>query len=247
MFAWLLIVTVGVGLAQQLIATMLIAALTTHGADRRTVGALLLLSFGCCQAYLLYYLFPWVFAQGLVGALLPGACFVQFHYLLFNPAADITVPPSLMKLPWAAWVRIFVQVIRDSRGVPSPSSRKRGKRTTLNRAAFFQRRLAQYAWNALIPEMMWFLARRLFGVGTRKWDQAFGPGTEYLLLGSTFLQLQARIVATAGVWIILYCTLDTFDCLILTAAVVLGDNHPEDWPPMFGSLREAFSLLGFWG
>ncbi|KAL2844891.1 membrane bound O-acyl transferase family-domain-containing protein [Aspergillus pseudodeflectus] len=247
MFAWLLIAATGVCLAQQLIATILIAALTAPKSNVRRVGATLILLFGCCQGYLIYYLFPWEFAQALVQALLPGTCFVQFHYLLFNPAGDATVPPSFMKLSWTAWVRIFVQVIRDSRGVPSPASPTRSTEATLDRAAFFRRRFAQYARNALIPEVMWFLGRREFGVSTPEWDHVLSPGTEYLLLRLTFRQLQARIVATAGVWIMVYCTVDTFDCLILTAAVVLGDNHPEDWQPMFGSLRDAFSLRGFWG
>ncbi|KAL3454157.1 membrane bound O-acyl transferase family-domain-containing protein [Aspergillus insuetus] len=225
---------------------MLIAAWTAPRSNIRSVGAFLLLSLGCLEAWLIYCLFPGELAQGLVGGLLPGTSLVQFHYLLFNPAADVTVPSSLTKLPWAVWLQVFVQVMRDSRGVPSPSSRTGSRRATFHRVAFFQQRVAQYVRNALIPEMLWFVGRCLFIAGTPDWDHILGPGTEYLVLGLTFRQLQARILANAGVWITVYCTLDTFDCLTLAAAVVLGDNHPEDWPPMFGSVHEAYSLRGFW-
>lgn len=49
------------------------------------------------------------------------------------------------------------------------------------------------------------------------------------------------------IWIAFYL-LESSHCLMAIIFVaILGFDQPGDWPPIFGSLLEAFTLRGFWG
>ncbi|RYC57795.1 hypothetical protein CHU98_g8417 [Xylaria longipes] len=45
-----------------------------------------------------------------------------------------------------------------------------------------------------------------------------------------------------------YCTLSMWHSALSIACVaILGWDHPSEWPPLFGSVLEAYSLRRFWG
>ena len=60
-------------------------------------------------------------------------------------------------------------------------------------------------------------------------------------------ELVIRLVTTLGLWVSLYCVLQAGTSLYAFVFVALCIDQPRDWPPSFGSLREAYSVRQFWG
>lgn len=83
-------------------------------------------------------------------------------------------------------------------------------------------------------------------------ETKFAPGKERIvarILGGKFLlaDFTETVSITAG---FLVCTCFTlmlgYDFLSIVG-VGLGVNRVEDWPPLYGSIKEAYSLSRFWG
>lgn len=56
-----------------------------------------------------------------------------------------------------------------------------------------------------------------------------------------------RIVGTVLFWSATYCILQIFYCGVGVIGVATGVTPVRDWPPLFGSVTECFSVRRFWG
>ena len=59
--------------------------------------------------------------------------------------------------------------------------------------------------------------------------------------------IKTRIVVTAGQYVGIYLMLTLLHSVFSFFAVLSGISDPKDWPPLFGSITEMWSLRQFWG
>lgn len=63
----------------------------------------------------------------------------------------------------------------------------------------------------------------------------------------TFQELLTRIFIPVSIWLTTYCCLLCPIALEGFILVILGLNDVEDWPYYFGSIKDAYTIRGFWG
>jgi hypothetical protein len=113
------------------------------------------------------------------------------------------------------------------------------------RVIFCTRQLALIVWLYLVGDLVGFLGTLQ---SLKERERAFGVGTEYLFLSATAEQWGARISSTLMTWLIggrVFMT--CYYALVSLLSVILGLTSPKEWPPIFNSVSEAYSLRNFWG
>lgn len=75
---------------------------------------------------------------------------------------------------------------------------------------------------------------------------AYGPGTEILSAKANIGQICARVALSAAFLLWVKTFLDYFYRLFSIISVGIGLTCPEDWPPLFGSIWNVYSLRNFW-
>jgi hypothetical protein len=81
----------------------------------------------------------------------------------------------------------------------------------------------------------------------------FGPGKERLFFRPAGLPVTTedmifRVVVSLMAWLIMgRMVLDIAYRVLSVVFVGLGVTEPQEWPPMFGSIRDAYTLRGYWG
>ena len=56
-----------------------------------------------------------------------------------------------------------------------------------------------------------------------------------------------RVVVTLVGWTSIFCVLNALHCILAILAVATGMTGVDVWPPMFGSLKDCYSIRQFWG
>ncbi|KAM5354808.1 hypothetical protein ACJ41O_001454 [Fusarium nematophilum] len=78
-------------------------------------------------------------------------------------------------------------------------------------------------------------------------ERLFGHGKEFLYLDATTEQWAARIGVSLVSWLgPARVTIDMAYRSVSVASVLLGLTPPEAWPPLFGSIWEAYTIRGCW-
>ncbi|KAF9883691.1 hypothetical protein FE257_003075 [Aspergillus nanangensis] len=226
--------------------TILIASWTPTGSKARLVASLTLPATWACQMYLVQSFCPLLLAQILAGNILSPACFCLFYYVCLTNKIDAAVPHSFMKSTWTDLLCVVKNVLCAVRGIPPLRSTRR-MLDGPEKVRFGCHLILRFAGNFLIPEVTWLLGRWWFGAGTPEWQRLLAPGTEWLVFGESSRQLQARLVATVGFWLVTYVTVDFLDCFLLAVLVLVDGSVPDTWPPLFGRLEQAYSVRRFWG
>ncbi|KAK8021974.1 hypothetical protein PG993_012741 [Apiospora rasikravindrae] len=57
----------------------------------------------------------------------------------------------------------------------------------------------------------------------------------------------ARVAGVAGFWLVVSLYLSLIYNILATSQVLLFMSEPVDWPPLYGAVREAWSIRRFWG
>ncbi|KAI9926617.1 hypothetical protein MW887_004386 [Aspergillus wentii] len=113
------------------------------------------------------------------------------------------------------------------------------------RAYFLLRQTAIIAWQCLLLDLIAVAMHQLTQTDR---DYYFGNGMEFRLLTLSGKQLLARIF---GVFVpcllLLRVALDSSTRLCAVPLVLSGATAIDEWPPVFGSLRDAYTLRHFWG
>ena len=60
-------------------------------------------------------------------------------------------------------------------------------------------------------------------------------------------ELAVRLIVTLVSWLITYCVVQSIYCVHAICFVSCGLTDPATWPPVFGSLQDAWSVRQFWG
>lgn len=119
-----------------------------------------------------------------------------------------------------------------------------------------QSRLRFIAWNLLIV-MVQYLILDFFTsqpLSEADKDRLFAPGREYLVFRPKHLPPPTVEEVMVHVGIALMCWgpmgrwfIDVQYRITALLSVSLGVSRPEQWPPMFGSIFETYTLRRFWG
>ena len=60
-------------------------------------------------------------------------------------------------------------------------------------------------------------------------------------------EFKTRVMVSAGQYVGIYLMLTLMHSTISFLAVLSGASNPKEWPPLFGSITEMWSLRQFWG
>jgi hypothetical protein len=117
-----------------------------------------------------------------------------------------------------------------------------GKPTT--RTAFLCRQLALVAWQYLALDFLFFLPTLQ---SPEELDNMYGKGLEFQYLGLTTKQWVGRVSGATLTWIAGRIMIQWWHGTLSLLFVGSGLSRPEEWPPLFGSIWQSYSLRNFWG
>nr|A0A3G9GUR6.1 RecName: Full=Acetyltransferase cdmC; AltName: Full=chrodrimanin B biosynthesis cluster protein C [Talaromyces verruculosus]BBG28482.1 acetyltransferase CdmC [Talaromyces verruculosus] len=127
---------------------------------------------------------------------------------------------------------------------PVPEYYKKRKGYLSQRYRFVVRQLCLFVWQYLIVD-----------VGCSLWhnlpDQErfalFGPGTEWNIINAGPQQWKVRLMAAMIFWTTARNAVDLSHRLGSAVLTGIGATSVHEWPPMCGSLRDAYTLRNLWG
>lgn len=124
---------------------------------------------------------------------------------------------------------------------------KAGKTTqkpTVHRGRFVTRQLVVFAWQYLFAD----LAYSMGAVADPEMDEKmFGAGSEFAYASATPEQWVAKlVVGVFGGFGPGRSAIDMWYRALAIMFVASGANEPEYWPPLFGSVGEAYTLRRVW-
>ncbi|RAK97495.1 acetyltransferase pyr8 [Aspergillus ibericus CBS 121593] len=190
-----------------------------------------------------------VFAKVTVSGM-PFTTIIQLINLLLVTSIDLTEHPGSTK-DKLVFAFSILQSLRgigtkwQARNVPQQPLVLR--RNPPSRAQYIQRQIAIIIWEAL--SLIWVL---MLFVPHVKPDHdgiyLYGPGREFSYADSSVEQLLARakvafVLGFPGSMLFL----DSSYRMGSILAIGTGISKVESWPPVFGSLRESYTVRGFWG
>jgi hypothetical protein len=131
----------------------------------------------------------------------------------------------------------------EIKGIPS-SSNKFISTGTHHRTRFLIRQIAIVAWQYLAIDLLYFgLAQHM--QATRL--HLYNPGSEFLSAWTTVDEMVARVVlliiGVPACLILLDVIYRVFSVIFVATCM----TRWEDWPPVFGSVCNAYTVRSFWG
>lgn len=127
---------------------------------------------------------------------------------------------------------------------PTPDFYYKRKGYLSQRYRFVIRQLCLFSWQYLIVD-----------VGCSLWHQLpdherfrlFGPGTEWIIINAGAQQWKVRLIAVFLFWTTARNAVDLSHRLGSAILTGVGATSTHAWPPMCGTLRDAYTLRSFWG
>nr|ANO39641.1 3-acetyltrichothecene 4-O-acetyltransferase [Fusarium culmorum] len=113
------------------------------------------------------------------------------------------------------------------------------------RAWFILRQSLIVAWQYLLLDIVYTTT-----MSTPKEDtqRLFAEGTEYMYLDANAEQWTVRFITGVIAWAIPgRVSIDLPGRVLSIFSVLLGFTTPQQWPPVFGSILDAYTIRGFWG
>ena len=112
------------------------------------------------------------------------------------------------------------------------------------RGWFVIRQLVIVAWQYLLLDFIYASAMETLPEDTQR---MFGHGLEYTYLDATAEQWMGRFIVGVVTWAIPgRVTIDFTYRILSIIAVLFGFSSPDQWPPLFGSIWDAYTIRGFW-
>lgn len=127
---------------------------------------------------------------------------------------------------------------------PVPAYYKKGKEFLSQKYRFVIRQLCLFAWQYLIVD-----------VGCSLWHQLpdherftlFRTGTEWDIVNAGAQQWKIRLLAVFIFWMTARNAVDLSHRLGSAVLTGVGATSVHEWPPMCGTLLDAYTLRNFWG
>lgn len=140
---------------------------------------------------------------------------------------------------------MFLRGVRtpwQARKIPShPAYLARQQKAPISRSAFLMRQAAILAWLYLFLNCTTYLASE---DSSRPSKPVYGLG----YLGVSKKEWQNRIMTSLLFWFaFLRAAVDIDYRTASILCVGIGLDSPEDWPPLFGRAKKAYTLRNFWG
>nr|APA36955.1 3-acetyltrichothecene 4-O-acetyltransferase [Fusarium praegraminearum] len=113
------------------------------------------------------------------------------------------------------------------------------------RTWFIIRQSLTVAWQYLLLDLVYTTT-----MSTPKEDtqRLFAEGTEYMYLDANAEQWTVRFITGVIAWAIPgRVSIDLPNRVLSILSVLLGFTTPQQWPPLFGSILDAYTIRGFWG
>jgi hypothetical protein len=111
--------------------------------------------------------------------------------------------------------------------------------------AFLARQLAVLSWQYLTLDFVFFLPTLQ---SAEELQHLYGKGLEYRYLDLTTEQWVARVSSSLLTWLLVTRILvDGWHRTLSIIFVGSGFLRPDAWPPLFGSVWDAYTLRKFWG
>lgn len=148
---------------------------------------------------------------------------------------------SLRKLSWAVGILVNLRGIRWTYEVGHvPRRVKQWERE--GRGRFLLLQLVDLGWLIVIVDLVSQLSSRLFFLDPTT-SQPY-LNSKHLSLASPHWQWSLAKAFVYGAGPYFFINIQYVVCSIV--GVALGLNSPDDWPPLFGKLKEATTVRKFW-
>jgi hypothetical protein len=119
-----------------------------------------------------------------------------------------------------------------------------GERREPTRSWFIIRQSLIAAWQYLLLD---FVYNSSLNTPKEDTQRLFGHGTEYIYLNATAEQWMGRVIVGIIAWAIPGRVSIDFPYRVLSIiSVLFGFASPQQWPPLFGSISDAYTIRGFW-
>ncbi|KAH6886987.1 membrane bound O-acyl transferase family-domain-containing protein [Thelonectria olida] len=223
-FAWLLaIFSNGKQLFQEISATG-----TSLVINDLVIGYLAFVLLQCCNFLIVTRLDAQDLIQANIFQLSDGVFYKSFcaFCLIFN-FRGIGTPWQVKRLN--KFPRFYDR--HSNNGNPTPSW-------------FIMRQLMIVGWHYLFLDIVWISSLDTPAEDT---ERLFGPGKEFVYFNATVEQWAARVGVSLVSWLGPgRVTIDMAYRITSVVSVILGITSPEDWPPLFGSIWDAYTIRACW-
>ena len=252
LFPFLTLVIIGVLFAVQNLHAAFLLVFTDPGSRSRVLGTVSLCYF-CWRSYgFIHHEFPLL---PLKATLEPG---IFIHFLnsiriLFLVGKGPVVHCRTSSTNQLRQLATAFMLMGSPRGintpwqiriVPSFPSCYNHPTRIFTRKRFLARQVLITAWLLLMTHAM---MQRYCSYSTRERQHIYGEGAEWRFRGATPRQLAARLEGAVGYLAYAQGKIDSMYRVLSIVHVGFGLSNPEEWPPLFGSIWDAYSIGRFWG
>lgn len=193
--------------------------------------------------------------NGIVGSQ-PFVTFIHATNLLLINSLDVTDLVHEKKIPQSAGMLARItaafSLLNNVRGIGTSWKAKNvpsfpaffAKGSPPGRRLFLLRQASILVWQYLLLDFAQTMALEEDAEDTLR---LYGPGREFVYLDATAEQQAARVALCLLALLVGRTTIDFAYRLISFVFVGLKVSLPEDWPPMFGTMRDGYTLRKSWG
>lgn len=193
--------------------------------------------------------------NGIVGSQ-PFVTFIHATNLLLINSLDVTDLVHEKKMPQSAGMLARITaafgLLNNVRGIGTSWKAKNvpsfpaffAKRSPPGRRLFLRRQASILVWQYLLLDFAQTMALEEDAEDTLR---LYGPGMEFVYLDATAEQQAARVALCLLALLVGRATIDFAYRFISFVFVGLKVSLPEDWPPMFGTMRDGYTLRKSWG
>lgn len=251
--------------------TALIIALTAGKSPARVLSAVLLCVCFVYQTRTVLAITHCLLNKVIAGNVMFGSCVQNIHFVLAVDCDDNCPSTSSSRLKGesksqrgAATLQntdLFARMQTSLRLIHCQQKAKRSPKSenesptssihkdrfhkdNISRERFLVHRTASILSKCIIQEVTWRAFRRCFDA---HWREHFASSAESPSLGASRDHLGVRVAATLLFWAGTYCLLDAGYCFTSMISVAFDLTEPDEWPPLFGSIGDAYSIKRFWG
>jgi hypothetical protein len=177
-----------------------------------------------------------------------GIVLYSHHFIFLAKAAPPPGSSTTRRLTWA------VSLAANPRGIGTtwqirnlPSFSRKDPSYVPLRRSFIIQRIATCLFFYVMMKSFRVVDEEIFIASLRDGDYSEYKESVIRRIGDVSMrELFIRAWLPFHSFINVWCQHQCLHCLLSVSAVVLGDE-PHRWPPLYGYIREAYSLRRFWG
>jgi hypothetical protein len=241
------------------LALIMLPAIAISSTSKRSSLRFLCIPWMIFFGYKLFITAPFLSSGSIYNGMIGSQPFIAFIHatnLLLINSLDATDLVQETKLPQSAGILARVAaafgLLNNVRGIGTSWQVKNippfpaffAPRSSPGRRRFLLRQASILVWQFLLLDLFHAAALEQ---DTEEISHLYGPGREFVYLDATAEQQAARMALCLLSLFVGRVTIDF--AYRFTSLVFVGINVslPEDWPPIFGSFRDGYTLRNSWG